>query len=237
MSIIKFKDNFKFSIEEFRDIVVVSSVFGFIVSFGINTTSATLSRSDWVSYLIDMIIFAFVLMSVYIVSIKLISIALGYYSKFQVWYIGLILGVIGGVLFQGKLYLLLPGPVFIKTIPTLRINKYFSNYTFRDDSWIQFLSLAVILIFALVIKPFVEFNPVFQTLISMCVAFVLFSMIPLPFTAGGKILFASKFMYLFSVGYLVTFSALLMYSTFIPALFGGLLGGLLFMILFHLIQW
>jgi hypothetical protein len=237
LSIIKFKSHFKFSLEEFRDLVVIASVFGFIVSLGFSSPNDTFSRGDWVAYLIDTIILSFVLMLVYMICVKFISISLGYFSKIQVWYLGLLIGVIAGVLFQGRVYFLIPGPVFIKTIPNLRLKKYFHDYDFRDDSWIQFLSLACILIFALVIKPFIAFNPVFKTFIAMCISFVLFNMIPLPYSAGGKILFASKFMYLFSVGYLVTFSALLFYASFIAALFGGVIGGLLFMILFHLIKW
>ncbi|MFA6088819.1 MAG: hypothetical protein WC755_03065 [Candidatus Woesearchaeota archaeon] len=238
MSFLKFKHHFNTSLEEMRDVIVVGVVFGFVVSLGFNSgTTSDFSRIEWISYLLDMIIFGLVMMAVYVTAQKFIAIALGYNAKFQVWYLGLLLGVLGGFVSQGKAYILIPGAAFLKTIPTIRINKYFSNYTFRDDAWIQFLGLAFMLIFALVLKPFVVYNPEFHTFISMCVALVLFSMLPLPYTPGGKIFFSSKFVYLFGVGYLVMFSVLLMQASFIAALFGGLIGGLMFLIVYHLIHW
>jgi len=236
VSFLKFKKHLKFDSDELRDILIVGIIFGFIVALGFNSGIAnTFSRTEWVSYMIDMTVFSLILMFVFVLLLKMIGIALGYEVRFKLWYLGLLLGVFGGFITQGTLYMLLAGTSIVKPISHLRVGKYFGNYVLRDDAWINFLAFAGILVFALIIKPFTQINPIFNTFISMSVGLVLFGMLPLPFVPGGKIFFASHFLYLFSVGYLLLFAATLMFSTFIVALFAGLLGGLLFMLMYHLI--
>ena len=236
MSLIKFGRHLRFRVDELRDALVVSVVFAVIVSLGYQSTGDLVTRSEWMSYLLVILFFSLVMMGVYIFSQKAVGIMLGYDVKFQIWYLGLLVGVMFGFLSKGAIYLLIPGAVFVKTIPSLRIGKYFSGYTFREDAWIHFLGLAFLLVFAMALKPFAAASPIFGTFIAMCIAVALFGMLPLPYLAGGKILFSSKFLYLFSVGYLIVFSAMLLYSTVLLTLFTSVVGGLLFMLCYHFIR-
>lgn len=235
LSIVKFKRHLKFNSEEFRDLLVVSIVFGFIASLGFDSgVSVDFSRAAWSGYMMTLTFFSIVLMFVYVLSQKLVGIAMGYDVSYKIWYLGLLLGVLGGFISQGILFLLLPGAVFVKTIPHLRITKYFTSYDFLEDAWIHFMGLAFVLIFAVALKPFVALNPIFGTFIAMCVGLVLCSLLPIPYLAGGKIFFASVYLYAFTLGYLIIFSAMLLYSTFITTLFAAIIGGLAFLILYHL---
>lgn len=167
---------------------------------------------------------------------KMIAITFGYKAFFKVWFTGLLVGVLGGFLSQGIIFILLCGSFGIKTIPKLRIGKFFPHYNPTEDAWIQFLSLASLLVLATVVKAISVENTFFFLLMKMLVSIAFFSLLPLPWIPGGRIWFCSHYLYLFSIGYVALFGSLIMFSTFSVALFGGVIGGLAWMALFHMLQ-
>ena len=192
----KAKRYFKFSTNEIKAIIITILVLSIIV--GLNDNSPYFIPSKWLLNfsLVLAIITASVL--VHISAQKLTGLYLGFNVEYQIWWLGLTLGLIFSIITKGKIWLLIPGGILIHHLAAHRLGYFRYGTNILSMSWISVLGPLANILFGAFFKTLhLWFNLfpnsyVIDKLFSINLVYAFCTMLPLPPLDGSKVFFHSR---------------------------------------------
>lgn len=128
-----------------------------------------------------------------------------------------------------------PGKIIIKDIPKHRIGRFRPGPNEDDKAWIAFSGVFALLFTAVIfyLLSSIARNPeIFKIASNIALLFAVFNMIPLPSFNGLQIFFGSRYLYLATLGFTLTFSSILYVSGLVLAVLFGLVATIVFVLWF-----
>jgi|GEM_PF-4741151 len=188
----KLKEYFKFSKDEINDLIKISLLFGFMLSFadwGIEQFSAASGIYAW----IISALLLFSLYSIYLAIIKAISVHQGYVAEFKMGKYLWAFALYFTFLTEGynSVILLIPGAIHFSVIKKLRLGKLSAGADYNEFGYIGVEAGLIMIMFGSLFAPLYGLNLVFDKIFIISMLIALFSMLPFPYTTGFYLLTTS----------------------------------------------
>jgi len=239
----KIKNYFKFSKEETKALVISILVLTFIVGF--NDRSSSFVLANWLrNFFIILIVIALSVL-VHVSSQKIAGLYLGFNVEYQLWWIGIIIGLVFSIISKGRLWLLFPGGILIHHLAAHRLGYFRYGTNILSMSWISvFGPLSNILLGAFFKTLQLWFNlfpnsTLIDQIFKINLIYALCTLIPIPPLDGAKVFFHSRLIFAFAFGTLFGYLLLLAFHiySFIGALVIGIIIWLVYYIKFETKFW
>ncbi len=225
----KFKRYFWFSKEEMKGLLLVVAVFAFVFSIGDWIDGAPayeIARSLAVSLVI-----VFVSVLVHQTGQRLYAVHRGLKIETQVWWYGVMICLILGILSRGKLMFFAGTGIWLHHIAKQRIGFFRYGRNVDEFAWIAFCGPLANIIFATVVKniqlyfTFIPINPVIADKIFFFNwLYAGINLLPIPPLDGSRFFFMSRLWYAFIAGTILGYLFLItagIYSYIFALLIGG----------------
>lgn len=231
----KVKRYYMFTGTEIRGMIISILVLAFIVSFRDWGASEFDLTSGLINYGIAVLIVGVSLL-IHNSGQRLWSLAIGYRTEYQMWTIGLFLGVVLAFITNGKFWLLIPGGFMLRHLVGHRLGWFRYDINIWGTGLIALAGPLATLLFLLSLKIIGIYiaSDIIYKLIAFNVVLNVFSMLPIPPLAGSKIFFASRMLYAFAFP-LVLLATILLYADvhILFAIFGSLVIAFLLWVLYY----
>lgn len=189
------KTYFRFDIKELKNLLLVSLIFGFILSFG-KWGGDTFDAGEGVAHFIFFSIVSFFIIFFHISTQKIFAIKDGYKLTYVWWYPGVIIGFmltfiltpISSLLhttiaiIPASIPFLYPGMLKLDLIHNLRLGKHRQSFKFSEITIISISGIITNVLLALLFGIFYlkTHNPLMLSFMKVNLLFAFFSMLPLP---------------------------------------------------------
>lgn len=211
----KIKRYYSFSIEEKRNLIVISLVLGFIYSFKDWGLGNTIDVAFGLTNLLIAIIIAFISIYVHVAAQRLHALRLGYKPELKTWPYGLMGGVIICFITNGAAVLPLYGGTEIHMIVKHRIGHFRHGVNMVNMGLVAMMGPLANLFLAYFIKIFNVGigSSVLNKMILINLMLAVWTMLPIPPVIDGvKVFFWSRLSYFFIFGAIAS-AALLIWIT------------------------
>jgi Zn-dependent protease len=202
-----------FNASEIKSISLTILFLTLIVAF--NDKSESFSYSSWsMNFFLWFLIIALCVI-IKMFGHKLVGVFYGFRVEYQIWWYGLLIGILITLLTGGSVWLLLPGGIIIYHIAAQRIGWFRYGINMGSLAVISLAGPLALITFATFIKTiqlYTSFIPSESILIDkiflFCLAFAAFSMLPIPPLDGSRILYHSRMFYVFTAGGMIAYAIL-----------------------------
>ncbi|MDP2750848.1 MAG: hypothetical protein Q8O89_08515 [Nanoarchaeota archaeon] len=150
---------------------------------------------------------------------------IGFKIEYKIWTTGLLIGLVITVVSKGRLFFLAPGGIFLHHLATHRLGYFRYGINLWAQSMIVIWSLVATVIIATISKGLFSLtgSPLIYKFMMINLWLAIFTLLPLPPLDGSRLLFASRSFWVFAFITVVSWSILLLFTSFWITLFGSLL--------------
>ena len=223
-----------FDKEEVKSLIFAILILGFVVGF--DDGREVFDLIFWLRNLFNSMLIVALAIIVREVGHRVYALHTGHKAQLKIWWVGILTSLIISIVSLGKIRILVYGGLITQIMQRHRIG-YFRYW---DGNWdkclIAFSGAAANLALAFFFKLFMFMpnNALINEAIIINVLMASINMLPIPPLDGSMILFASREMYVFTLGLVWGASALLVFAPFWVALIGSVIFGLLFLFAFSI---
>lgn len=223
----------RFDANEVKHIIISIFVMAFI--WGFDDGSEKFFFPNWLLNFARVCVFISIVLIIHIITQKMFALSNGYRAEFRSWTVGLVLGVIVTLLSIGKFhFLLLPGGIVLYHMTRQRIGDFRYGLNTYQSGLIAATGPFANLFLAMMIKTsqwiFNIKSPFLDDMFVFTLVFVFTMSLPIPPLPGVMMFFASKIVYSFLMGVIISYLFLLivfnLYSLIWAIIFGAILFGL-----------
>lgn len=224
----KIKTNFRFSGQEVKAILITVLASAFILTFR-SWGAATFDFNAGLKNLFNAFLIVALCLVVKVSVQKIYSLHIGYKFEYRLWFYGIIAAVLITFLSNGYLPLLALGGFVIEMMPGHRLGYFRYGINYYSIGVIALMGPLSSIALALFFRMFSFLNnPLIDVAIRFNVFIAFFSMLPFPPLDGGKILYAARPLYVFSLAGILAAGLLILFKESIPMV---ILGALLIAVL------
>ena len=223
-----------------RAIILTIFILTFIVSF--NDHNETFVLMDWMLNFAKWLLIVTIVFSGYVIGQRIVSLYEGYLPEYQLWWYGLMFGLIISFVSRGHLWLLLPGGMMFHMSPIHRTGEFRHGHTHHLMSKISLFGPLSCLALGMLIKtPQVWFGisiiseAFVRDFFLFSMALAAFSLLPIPPLPGSKILFESRTVYALVFGCFAGY-AILVFLGIYSLVWAFLIGILVWLIFWAFIE-
>jgi hypothetical protein len=234
------KRYYPFTTEEIKAMII--SVFALTLIVAFNDKSETFELGHWMGNFLMWLGIVAVSFLVFQTGHRLAGIKVGYKVEYQLWWYGLLFGLVVMLLSRGSVWILIPGGIWIHHLAVHRLGRFRYGPNVFSFSMVALCGPLACLLFGGFIKTlevwfgFSLFGPEFvHNIFLFNLAFAAYSLLPIPPLAGSRILFHSRMIYALALGTFASYAILItlrVYS-FIYAVIIGILVWLIYYIWFE----
>ena len=218
MDIKRIKKDFHFSSQELFRILIVSLIFGVMLSFKKWGEGSVVDYNLGLENLAIFSILSFVALLIHFSVEKIYACNKGIQNEYKTNPYVLGAGLYITLLFNGFLFFLAPGYLKVETKKEKRVGKWRYRSYFTEYSVMAMSGIIANLILAGLLIGFVS-NSMVSNFIVVNLMVAAFSLLPIPFTDGFHIFCASIYHYVFIIVFSLTFSTF--FSSFLPSEFSS----------------
>jgi len=238
------KKYFPFSENETKGFFIAVIAMTFVVAFNDNSDSFVLSH--WVGNFLIWLVIVFVSFFIHTAGYRLAALKVGYRHEFQLWWYGLLFGLIIMLLSRGSIWVLIPAGVWIHHMAIHRLGKFRYGPNVFSFAMVSLMGPLSSILFAGVIKTFqVWFGLTLisadfvQKIFIFNMAFAAYSLAPIPPLAGSRIFFSSRLTYVLIAASVIGYAVLIWFNvySYLFALVIGVIAWFLFYLLFEKGAW
>ncbi|MFH0979229.1 MAG: hypothetical protein V1837_08095 [Candidatus Woesearchaeota archaeon] len=222
------KRYFPFTENETKAFIISVLALTLIVSF--NDRAESFSLAHWLGNFLIWLVIVAISLFVHHAGHRLLGLKVGNRVEYQLWWYGLLVGLIVMFVTRGRIWLLIPGGILIHHMPIQRLGRFrYGPNVFSLAMIALFGPLASIALALLVKTPQVWFNfalfgPTFvENVYIFNLAIAAYALLPIPPLAGSRIFFASRPIYILIATAVIAY-ALLAYAKIYSALLAILIG-------------
>ncbi len=233
----KVKSSYSFSHDETRLFIVYVLILGFIVGF--NDGRDAFDAVLWVRNLVNCIVIVALTFLTYVSAQKLAGLKYGQKVELKLWLPGLLIGVVLALFTNGEWTFLVSGGIVAHMMTGARLGKFRYGFSYNDLGKIAAAGPLACVALAIILKGLMVLpgGGLLTKAITVCLLFAIFNMLPIPPLAGSMVFFASRSWYVFSYVGILAITALLLKASLFWALLGSILIGIVvFMIFFVMIE-
>ena len=217
----KIEKHFMFSSEELKSLVLVILILGLVVGFDDGTPN--FDFVFWLRNLVSSLVLVTLAVIVRESVRRIYALQLGHKVEFKIWWFGIGISLLIALVSYGKIPLLFYGGMMVNILPKHRLGYFRYGVSFNDMGGIAFATTVSSLLLALFFKFFLFIpNPFIEKAILINVIFACLNMLPIPPLDGSTIFFANRLGYVFALVFTVGTGILILKSSILMALFGGL---------------
>ncbi len=225
-----FRKFLQFSQKEMRAVVITILILTFIVAF--NDQSESFELAAWMLNFAKWLIIVTIVFTSFVLGQRAASLYEGYIPEYQLWWYGLMFGLIISFVSRGYIWLLLPGGMMFHMSTVHRTGEFRYGQTSFLMSKISMFGPFTCLALGMLIKtPEVWFgisiiNAEFVSdFFLFAIALAAYSLLPVPPLPGSKMFFESRLVYAFIAGAFIGYAVLIMfniYSILLALVIGGI---------------
>jgi hypothetical protein len=238
------KRHFPFSENETKGMIISILCLTFIVAF--NDKSESIDLAHWLGNFFMWLVIVSASFFVHQAGHRMIGIKVGYRVEYTIWWYGLLLGLAVMLISRGKVWVLIPGGIWIHHLAIQRIGRFRYGPNIFSFSMISLFGPLASILFGGIIKTIEVwfgvsiFGQTFvHNLFMFNMAIAAYSLLPIPPLAGSRIFFASRLTYVLVAASVITYAALLYFKiySYIIAVAVGIIVWLLYYIYFEKKSW
>lgn len=228
VSLLTVKKYFPFSEEEIKALTLSILGLAFIISY-----------NDWGGKAFDVLVglrnfFTAILivtlsLLVHHSTQRLVGFSVGLKAEYKLWVYGLVIGIALCIVSGGRFWFLAPGGIMVYHMASHRLGSFRYGLNFWPMGMVAWSGCLGSLFLAMVLKVLLSIspgNPALQDALSFNLWFAVVQMLPIPPLNGSHLFFASRKMYVFSVGLILSMAAALYFlGIFLSIIIGLLVGG------------
>ena len=208
-----------FNSSEIKAIFLTIVFMTFIVAF--NDHNDTFKMADWTSNFLMWLFIVGTAVIIKQVGHRMIGLAYGFRVEYQLWWYGLLAGVLLALVTRSHIWLLIPGGIMIHHMAVHRLGWFRYGTNMGTLSMIALWGPLANILFGSFIKilqtwfnAFPAESAFVYNLFLFNFAFATFSMLPIPPLDGSKVFFDSRYAWGWFFGAMVVFTILAMMNTF-----------------------
>ncbi len=225
----KIKRYYPFNREEKKALIITILVLGFIVGF--NDGSKEFILSSWLLSFFLLLIGIALSVLFHETGHRLVAFPAGFRVEYQLWWYGLVIGIIFAIFSKGKVWILAPGSIWAHHMLIHRLGFFRYGPNTMAFSLISLAGPVASVIFATWIKTidwlfFAGANAFLQKLFIFNLAYAVWSLVPIPPLDGSRVFFDSRLTFAFIFGSILGYIilvALNIYSWILALLIGGII--------------
>jgi hypothetical protein len=235
---------YPFTKDELTGIVVSILALTLIVAF--NDKSESFEAMHWLGNFLMWLVIVSVSFLIHQTGHRLAGIKMGYRVEYQMWWYGLLTGLVVMLVTRGKIWILVPGGIWIHQLAVQRLGRFRYGPNVQSLAMVALCGPLASILFGGLIKTvqvwfgFSLFGEVFvHNLFVFNMALAAYSLLPIPPLAGSRLLFHSRLSYAFVAGTVVGYAVLIwlgVYS-YIFALLIGIIVWLVYYLAFEKGAW
>ena len=205
----RIRDFFRFSPRELRDLFIAMAVIAF--AFAYDDGSETFSLSYWLFNYVKIFFMVALAFFVHESAHKIMGLSLGIRTEYKLWTMGVYITLLCTFLFQGKVYIIIPGGVMFYHMAIQRLGHFRYGLNLLSCGIIGAMGPIANLVMAtfwetLAINGIMP--DLFHQMTFINLYYAVFSMLPLPNLDGISLFFASRMNYVFFFSILVSYIGL-----------------------------
>lgn len=225
-----FKIFMPFSKEELKALAISVLAMTFIVAF--NDGNKDFNLISWSGNFFVWLLIVLISIIIQQIGHRTLAILNNHKAEYQLWWPGIIIGIVVALVTNGKLWILIPGGIWMHHLPFHRIGKFRYGPNIYRFGLVALGGPLACIFFGTFIKtidlwfPFLPLNSaIVQNIFFFNLAYAAFLMLPIPPLPGSRLLFASRLLYAFMFGSFAAYAILayLGIFSFIFALIVGVL--------------
>jgi hypothetical protein len=228
--IFRIKRFLRFEPNEIKHIILSILVMAFI--WGFDDKSDSFNFTHWLLNFAKVSIFIAIAVIMHITTQKIFALQNGYRAEYRSWTVGLVLGVILTLLTLGKFPLLMPGGIVLYHMTRQRIGDFRYGLNTYQAGLIAATGPFANLFFAMIVKTcqwiFSIKSPFLDQMFVFTLVFLFYMSLPIPPLPGVMMFFASKIVYSFLMGIIISYLFLLLVFSFYSLIWAIILGAVLF---------
>lgn len=235
---------------EIKDFIISVIILGFV--FGFDDGREAFQLTPWLINFIKICLLSTIALLIHHLSQRIIAKKFGCQTEHEIWRVkqygfsskshfpitlhlgftrfilnsfplGILLPILVTFLSNGQLFFAATGVCLISVNKAYRIGKKYTRLTNYETAKITLSGPLANILFAIILKIFSGFNPMFDQLILINSMLAISNMIPFPHLDGGSIYFGSRPLFVFSFVFILGCVILLQYLSIISTLFLSLL--------------
>jgi len=233
-----------FTPEELKAVIISILVMALIIGFDDGRESFNLLY--WLHNFIGAILIVTISFLISQAGHRLLGLHLGFTVEYKIWWYGLTVGLIVMLVTMGKLWVLIPGGIWIHHHAIHRLGRFRYGPNVFAFGMISLMGPLFNFFFATLLKTIdVWFNvgilniPFFNQLFLFNIAYAAYQMLPIPPLSGSRVFFHSRNVYVFLFGCVASYAVLYfsgVYS-YILALIAGILIWIVYYVTFERGAW
>jgi len=207
----KIKRYYKFTPSELKSLTIAILVTAFIISFREWGIGSVFNFQVGIINFFNAILIVSVSFLIHLSAQRFWALATGFRHEFQLWGIGLGIGLILAFVTNGKIWVIIPGGFIVHHLAGHRLGWFRYGINYWAIGLIAFAGPLASIIFAMIFKSFsgVVSNVLIEKVIIFNILFAVFSMLPIPPLDGSKIFFGGRLLYIFGLAGIVAAGVLL----------------------------
>ena len=199
--------------EEIKAIIISILILGFVVGF--DDGKPVFNLLDWFSNLIIVLIIVAVSFLAHITIQKIQALEWGFKLEYKLWWYGLIIALAAAFFSRGKIWLLIPGGIFLHIMPVHRLGWFRYRTNMMVNGVVALLGPLTNVALALICRGLLIFMPgntVLYNGIFVNLWMAVFTMLPIPPLDGSRVFFFSRLNYVLIVGSIFGLALLLKFT-------------------------
>ncbi len=200
----------RFSKQEVSSLII--AVLATTLIFAFDDGRATFSWGPWISnFIAVLVIVAFTIFVKYLIQ-KSAALAEGYTAEFKLWWIGIGIALIVGLITSGKVALVLIGGVATTFISRHRLGEFRYGFSYEDNAMVSMMGVVaniLLAIFFAVLLYFTHYR-LFALALNLNIIMGVLSLLPFPQLDGLQIFWGSRAWYYIIVVTMLLFGVLLL---------------------------
>jgi hypothetical protein len=220
----KLKRYMFWSASEIKDLLITILVIAFIFSY--NDKQPTFEWNYWLFNYLKHIIIVAIVVTIYDFGHKIASIYMNIRAEYQMWSVGLLIGVIVTILSGGKIYIVLPGGVIFHHLVIQRLGHFRYGLNYFTTGFLAAAGPLALLLAATFFKTLALAGvaPVlFDRITFISLYFAIFAMLPFPRHDGAQLFFANRNWFIIILFFLIGYIFLYKFK-FYSLIFAAIVG-------------
>ena len=207
----KIKRYYRFTPNETTGLIIATLATAFIISFSDWGSGNIVDLGFGLFNFLNAILIVALSFLVHISAQRIWSLGTGYRLEWQMWGLGLLLGLIFVFLTNGKVWLILPGGFIVHHMAGHRLGWFRYGINWWGVGLIAVIGTFATISLAVLFKALsaVVTNSLIAKLITFNIAYALYSLLPIPPLDGSKTFYGSRMLYAFSTSGIVAAAVLL----------------------------